>query len=176
MPESSLKNINLELEEGIGGVSAKLKGGKPKQVKLLHLLAPSLGLVMNYKLLLWKFLLHIFINSFKFPIDQWKDPTWQCLHIFICAFAKYGHGFYCKGWSKVFSLYAFKLVCWTNFVRLTFCILGAFKLYKKLSFLDLGNWEQVWHGPKFLVRPKMGLSYSNNRIVKNLGHTPNSQH
>jgi hypothetical protein len=52
MPESSLKNINLELEEGIGGVSAKLKGGKPKQVKLLHLLAPSLGLVMNYKLLL----------------------------------------------------------------------------------------------------------------------------
>jgi hypothetical protein len=28
--ESFLKDINLELKEGIGGVYAKLKGGKPK--------------------------------------------------------------------------------------------------------------------------------------------------
>jgi hypothetical protein len=35
---------------------------------------------------------------------------------------------------------------------------------------------QNWHAPKFLVRPKMGLSYSNNEIVKNLGHALNSQH
>jgi hypothetical protein len=60
----------LELKEGIGGVPAKLKGGKPKQVKLLHPLAPSPGLVMDYKLLWIEFLLHILINFLKFPIDQ----------------------------------------------------------------------------------------------------------
>jgi hypothetical protein len=31
-----------------------------------------------------------------------------------------------------------------------------------------------WRAPKFLVRAKMGLSYSNNEVVRNLGHTPSS--
>jgi hypothetical protein len=33
-----------------------------------------------------------------------------------------------------------------------------------------------WSIPKFLVRPKMGLNYSNNGIVRNSGHAPSSQH
>jgi hypothetical protein len=33
-----------------------------------------------------------------------------------------------------------------------------------------------WRIPKFLVRTKMGLSYSNNGIVRNSGHAPSSQH
>jgi hypothetical protein len=33
-----------------------------------------------------------------------------------------------------------------------------------------------WRIPKFLVRPKMGLNYSNSGIVRNSGHVPNFQH
>jgi hypothetical protein len=68
--ESSSEDINLELVEGIRGVFAKLKGNKPKQVKLLHPLTPSPRLVMDRKLLWIEFLFHIFISSFNFPIDQ----------------------------------------------------------------------------------------------------------
>jgi hypothetical protein len=39
-----------------------------------------------------------------------------------------------------------------------------------------GHREHDWHAPKFLVRPKMGMSYSNSGIVRNSGHVPNSQH
>jgi len=34
--------------------------------------------------------------------------------------------------------------------------------------------DTTWRAPKSLVRPKLGLSYSHNEIVRNLGHTPNS--
>jgi hypothetical protein len=36
--------------------------------------------------------------------------------------------------------------------------------------------ENEWHAPKFLVKSKMGLSYSHSGIVRNSRHTPNSQH
>jgi hypothetical protein len=33
-----------------------------------------------------------------------------------------------------------------------------------------------WRAPKFLVRPKKGLSSSNSRIVRNFEHAPSTQH
>jgi hypothetical protein len=33
-----------------------------------------------------------------------------------------------------------------------------------------------WRTPKSLVRLKLGLNYSHNGFVKNLGHAPSSQH
>jgi hypothetical protein len=36
--------------------------------------------------------------------------------------------------------------------------------------------HQRWRAPKFLIRPKRGLTYSNNGIVRNSRHAPSSQH
>jgi hypothetical protein len=97
MPKSSSKDINLELEEGIGGVFAKLKRSKPKEVKLLHPLAPSPRLVMDYKFLWIKFLLHIFVSSFKFPIAMKGSPHGNDYVYLFLHLQKYGLGFFCKG-------------------------------------------------------------------------------
>ncbi len=55
---------------------------------------------------------------------------------------------------------------WSGFL----CLMGA-------NFFDLILLCVLdWCVPKFLVRPKVGLSYSNSGIVKNSGHVPSSQH
>jgi hypothetical protein len=47
-------------------------------------------------------------------------------------------------------------------------------------FTPLQMWNPtlitMWSAAKSLVRPKMGLSYSNSGIVRNSGHAPSSQH
>jgi hypothetical protein len=49
-----------------------------------------------------------------------------------------------------------------------------------VSTLQRFKWRfgtfRYWHSPKLLVRLKMSLNGSNNRIVWSLGHTSKSQH
>jgi len=65
-----------------------------------------------------------------------------------------------------------------------FLVIIYFLLKKSLNIKKLLHWKSkchgikpmhpYWHAPKFLVRPKMGRGYSNNKIVKNSGHAPSS--
>jgi hypothetical protein len=67
------------------------------------------------------------------------------------------------------------------------CDISCVQLQKTLARFRCGNTQlevvlgvqkgvPYWRTPKFLIRPKEGLSYSNNGIVKNPGHIPSSQH
>jgi hypothetical protein len=51
---------------------------------------------------------------------------------------------------------------------------------KELGIINIGGFMtmnvDIWCAPKLLIRPKKGLSYSNNGIVRNSGYVLSSQH
>jgi len=53
--------------------------------------------------------------------------------------------------------------------------LGAIRNSQEMNELYRSS-DTKWRAPKFLIRPKVGLSYLNNGIVMNSRHAPSPQH
>jgi len=77
-----------------------------------------------------------------------------------------------KGVNLKFSYHYdihYKFTILQNFNKVHAKIVKQYVCAKSMGF-------KIYGLPKFLVRPKMGLSYSNNGIMRNSGHVPNTQH
>ncbi len=100
--------------------------------------------------------------------SHWKK--WICVVFLFLCFVKWSDGVKNIGLCDLCGLASniYVIVC-KHELQFPWC--------EDFEKMKEGQWvqerDQSWRAPKSLVRPKTGPSYSNSKIVKDSGHTPN---
>jgi hypothetical protein len=83
------------------------------------------------------------------------------------------------GFFHIWSFHQYKCDSFTmGFYYINIMLLKMDKqrlVFKNFCCSSLFDSLKFWRAPKFLIRPKMGPSHSNSRIVRNSRHVPSSQ-